>query len=194
MRHLFISRAQLLFKCLYSPNSVLFQSFPPRSALLQSKTYPPGCLVTVQRHIQKWTHHHSIPFFVFPLSWQMAFCLLLGRYCPPICADRGRIKAKFTQSVREIVTVWFLDTCNVSDCRRCVHAHARVRARACVCVYCLSVWCVCLSVVCICLMCLSISLVWKWKESLGIAVFNFNHYRDVPIWLSFLLPVHLRCT
>ena len=192
MRHLFISRAQLLFKCLYSPNSVLFQSFPPRSALLQSKTYPPGCLVTVQRHIQKWTHHHPIPFFVFPLSWQMAFCLLLGRYCPPFCADRGRIKAKFTQSVREIVTVWFLDTCNVSDCRRCVHAHVRVRA--CVCVYCLSVWCVCLSVVCICLMCLSISLVWKWKESLGIAVFNFNHYRDVPIWLSFLLPVHLRCT
>lgn len=58
-----------------------------------------------------------------------------------------------------------------------------------VCVYCLSdvcvclvsVWRVCLSGVCVCLVCLSISLVWKWKESLGIAVFNFNHYRDVPI-------------
>ena len=130
----------------------------------------------------------SNPIFCLSPLLANGFCLLLGRHCPPFCADRRRIKAKSTQSVREIVTVWFLDTCNVSACRR------GVCVCVCVCVCCLSVWCVCLPVVCIFLVRLSISLVWKWKESLGIAVFKFNHYRVIPIWLSFLLPVHLRCT
>lgn len=147
--------------------STAVQNKPTRLSSNSSKTY------------SKVNSPPSYPIFCFsPLLANGSLSAFRKTLSTLSC--RGRMKAKSTQSVREIVTVWFifLDMCNVSDCRRCVCAH--------VCV--LSVWCVCLSGVSFYI------LVWKWKESLSIAVFNFNHYRDVPIWLSFLLPGHLRCT
>ena len=100
-------------------------------------------------NIQKWTHHLPTPFFCLSPVLANGSLSALRKTLPTLlCGRGGGMKAESTKSVRKVVTVWFifLDTCNVSDCRRGVHV--------CVCVF------------------LSISLLWQWKESLVIAVFN----------------------
>lgn len=147
-------------------------------------TSPQSCLVTLHKYIQKWTYRlpPNPTFLPFPFFKQMAlrsFWVILEDTAH-LPEQSGRRNGSRIHEIRE------KGCCCVCHLFR-MHAMSLIsEGRLCVCggggggvSFCLYLF--------------SVEMGSK-PLLLQLSLTNFNHYRDFPIWLSFLLSVSLRCS